>query len=141
MGKDIIVADDILASGESLIDIAKELKKRKAGRIFLAATFGLFANGLAVFDKAYEQGLFSQLFVTNLSYLNPELRDRPWFTEVNLAKYIATLIATLNHEQSISMLLNPNDRIERILDIHRRRQSIAGGCLRTPEEDVYAPGS
>ncbi len=142
MGKDIIVADDILATGESLIDIARELKKRKAGRIFLAATFGLFTSGLEQFDSAYEQGLFSQLFATNLTYLNPELKNRPWFTEVNLSKYIATLIATLNHEQSISMLLNPNDRIERILDIHHRRQCEAnGGQMPSEDEEVYAPGS
>ncbi len=143
MGKDIIVADDILASGESLIDIAKELKKRKAGRIFLLATFGLFTNGLDVFDEAYEQGLFTQLYVTNLSYLSPDLKTRPWFTEVNLTKYIATLIATLNHDQSISTLLNPNDRIERILSQHRSRQESCEACAPPPPpaEDLFAPGS
>ncbi len=141
MGKDIIVADDILATGESLIDIARELKKRKAERIFLLATFGLFTSGLKVFDEAYEQGLFTQLYATNLSYLSAEVKTRPWFTEVNLSKYIATLIATLNHEQSISLLLNPNDRIERILSQHRARQTAVGAPPPPAPEDLYAPGS
>ncbi len=139
-GKDIIVADDILATGESMIDIARELKKRKANRIFLAATFGLFTVGLEKFDKAYEEGLFTQVFATNLNHLNPQLKTRPWFTEVNLSKYIATLIATLYHEHSISRLLDPNDRIERLLTNHRK--SLAErGILPRQEEEVYAPGS
>ena len=142
-GKDVIVADDILSTGDSMLDIARELKKRKARRIFLATTFGLFTEGLELFDKAYENGLFDQVFSTNLSYLNPDLRNRAWFTEVNLSKYVATLIATLNHEQSISQLLDPNDRIQRLLDLHRRRRSLAvsAGDIPCEEEEVYAPGS
>lgn len=121
-GKDVIIADDILSTGESMLDLAKELKRRKVGRVFLNATFALFTEGLEAFDKAYEEGLFNTLFATNLNYLNPELRNRPWFTEVNMAKYIAMIIATLNHDSSISNLLNPSDRIQHLLARHRANQ-------------------
>ena len=123
-GKDVIIADDILSTGESMLDLARELKRRKVNRVFFAATFALFTEGLEEFDKAYEAGLFTKLLGTNLSYLNPELKTRPWFTEVNMAKYVAMLVATLNHDQSISGLLNPNERIDRLLEMHRRRQSM-----------------
>ncbi len=138
--KDIIVADDILATGESMIDIARELKKRKAKRIFLAATFGLFTTGFEKFDEAYEEGLFTQVFATNLNYVHPKLKDKPWFTEVNLSKYIATLVATLYHEHSISRLLDPNDRIERLLTKHRQAL-VENGIVEQPEIEEYAPGS
>jgi ribose-phosphate pyrophosphokinase len=122
-GKDVIIADDILATGESLLDLCKELKARKANRVFLAATFALFTEGLDKFDAAYEQGLFDLLLGTNLTYLHPELKERPWFAEVNMAKYIALLIATLNHDQSISQLLNPSERIEGLLERHKVQQA------------------
>ncbi len=117
-GKDVIITDDILSTGDSVLELARQLKKRKAKRVYFAITFGLFTEGLDIFDKAYEEGLFDKLFITNLSYLNPELRKRPWFTEVDLAKYISMLVATLNHDTSISHLLNPNDRINRLLKRH-----------------------
>lgn len=120
-GKDVIVADDILSSGDSMLDLAKELKRRNAKRVFLNATFALFTDGLDEFDKAYEEGLFDTLFATNLSYINPELRKRPWFCEVNMAKYVAMIIATLNHDDSISGLLNPSDRIKALLKEHRNK--------------------
>lgn len=123
-GKDVIIADDILATGDSMLDIARELKRRKAGRVFLNATFALFTEGLFAFDQAYEEGLFDTLFATNLNYLNPELATRPWFAEVNMAKYVALLIATLNHDSSISQLLNPSDRIENLLRRHRAGELI-----------------
>lgn len=125
-GKDVIIADDILSTGESMLDIAKELHKRKAGRVFLAATFALFTEGLEAFDEAYEQGQFDLLLGTNLTYLNPELKHRPWFKEVDMSKYIALIIATLNHDASISSLLNPDERIHRLLERHRERQQLEG---------------
>ncbi len=121
-GKDILIADDILSTGESLLDLARELKRRKAGRVFFAASFALFTEGLSAFDAAYEQGLFDGLLATNLTCLNPYLAGRPWFTEVNMAKYISLLIATLNHDASISGLMNPSERIENLLERHREQQ-------------------
>ncbi|MDL2294761.1 ribose-phosphate diphosphokinase, partial [Ruminococcaceae bacterium OttesenSCG-928-D13] len=125
-GKDLIIADDILSSGDSMLDIAEELHKRKAGRVFLAATFALFTEGLRAFDEAYEQGKFDLLLGTNLAYLNPELKTRPWFKEVDVSKYIALIMATLNHDASLSHLLNPDDRIKRVLEAHARRQQLEG---------------
>ena len=121
-GKDVIIADDILSTGESLLDLARELHRRKVKRVFFNVTYALFTEGLRAFDEAYKEGLFDGLFSTNLSYLNPELKLRPWFTEVNMAKYIALLIATLNHDTSISTLLDPSDRIENLLEKHRAAQ-------------------
>ncbi|MFV0412262.1 MAG: ribose-phosphate pyrophosphokinase [Oscillospiraceae bacterium] len=123
-GKDVIIADDILSTGDSMLDLCRELKRRKVGRVFLATTFALFTEGLACFDEAYEQGLFDRLLSTNLSYLNPELKTRPWFSEANMSKYIAMLIATLNHDYSISKLLNPSERIKALLKRHRAAQGI-----------------
>lgn len=121
-GKDVIIADDILATGDSMLDLARELKRRKAGRVFMFTTFGLFTEGLGSFDKAFQEGLFNKVLSTNLSALNPELKTREWFTEVNMAKYVAMLIATLNHDSSISKLLNPSERIEKLLERHRAKQ-------------------
>ncbi len=118
-GKDVIIADDILATGESLLDNARELKKRRAKRVFMAATFALFTRGLEAFDAAYEAGYFDLVLGTNLSYLDPEVKQRPWFLEVDMSKYVAMLIATLNHDSSISKLLNPNERIKRLLQRHK----------------------
>ena len=118
-GKDVFIADDILATGDSMLDLARELKRRKCGRIFMATTFAMFTNGIDVFKKAYEEGLFDYILATNLSYLRPELRDQPWFIEVDMSKYIALIIATLNHDRSISPLLNPLQRIQKLLTRHR----------------------
>lgn len=117
-GKDIIIADDMISTGESMLDIAKELKRRKAKRIFLASTFALFTGGLTAFDKAHRDGLFDMLFATNLTFLNPELKAMPWFREVDMSKYIALLITTLNHDSSLSSLLSPNDKIEQLIECH-----------------------
>ena len=118
-GKDVLIADDILATGDSMLDLARELKRRKCGRIFMATTFAMFTNGIDVFKKAYEEGLFDYILATNLSYLRPELREQPWFIEVDMSKYIALIIATLNHDRSISPLLNPLQRIQKLLTRHR----------------------
>ena len=103
------------ASGESMIDVANKLKDLKAGRIFLYSTFGLFTNGMEKFDKAYEEGLFDRLLTTNLVYQRPELLQRPYYISCDMSKYIALLIDTLNHDASISELLDPYDRIHRFL--------------------------
>lgn len=114
-GKDMIIIDDMIASGESMLDVASELKKRKAGRIFVFATFGLFTNGLEKFDAAYENGIIDKILTTNLVYQTPELLSKPYYINCDLSKYIAYLIDTLNHDSSISDLLNPNDRIQTLL--------------------------
>lgn len=114
-GKDIIVIDDMISSGESVFEVAAALKERKAGRIFICATFGLFTNGLDKFDEAYENGLFDKVLTTNLIYQTPELLEKPYYINCDMSKYIAYLIDTLNHDTSISDLLNPNERIQSLL--------------------------
>ena len=98
-----------------MIDVARELKKRHAGRIFVIATFGLFTNGLAKFDKAVEEGLIYKVVTTNLTYQSPELLSRPYYISCDMSKYIAYLIDTLNHDASISDLLDPYDRIRALV--------------------------
>ena len=103
----------MISSGDSILDVAKQLKQRKAKRIFAAATFGLFTNGLDKFDQAYEEGLIDAILTTNLIYQTPELLERPYYISCDMSKYIALIIDTLNHDMSISHLLNPADRIKR----------------------------
>ena len=114
-GKDIFVADDIISSGESMLDIAIELKKRKANRIFCYATYPIFTNGLDAFDKAYADGIIDGVFGTNLTYRTPELLASPWFHDVDCAKYIAYYIASLNHDLSISNVIDPHSKIQALL--------------------------
>ena len=114
-GKDVFIADDIISSGESVLDIAENVKERRANRFFAYATYAIFTNGLEKFDKAYEQGLIDGIFGSNLTYLKPELRNRPWFHEVDVSKYIAYFISALNHDVSISSLLDPHSKIEALL--------------------------
>ncbi len=118
-GKDCVVIDDMISSGESVLEVAAELKKRKARRVFICATFGLFTGGLERFDKACEEGLISKLLTTNLIYQTPELLSRDYYINCDLSKYIAYIIDTLNHDASISDLLNPSDRIQAILQKYR----------------------
>ena len=115
-GKDVIIVDDMISSGESVIDVAKQLKEKGANRIFTFATFGLFCNGLEKLDKAYEEGVISQIFTTNLVYRTPELLARDWYTEVNMCKYVAYMVDTLNHDRTISHLLDQSHRIHARLD-------------------------
>jgi len=122
-GKDVIVLDDMISSGESMLDVAKQLKKRNARRIFIASTFGLFTNGFEVIDKAYEEGLFDKILTTNLIYQSPELLSKPYYVSCNLSKYIAYIIDTLNHDTSISDLLNPNDRIQALLTEYKKNRN------------------
>ena len=121
-GKDIIVIDDMISSGESVLEVAAELKQRKAGRIFICATFGLFTNGLAKFDQAYDKGLFDQILTTNLIYQTPDLLHRPYYIDCDMSKYIAYIIDTLNHDASISDLLNPSDRIQALLNRYQNKE-------------------
>lgn len=125
-GKDIFVCDDILATGDSIIDLARELKKRKANRIYAAATFALFTSGLDVFDKAYEDGIISRVISTNLTYRTPELKSREWFVEADMSKYISYIIASLNHDRSLSNLLNPYDRIKSLVKRYNQKQAEEG---------------
>lgn len=114
-GKDVIIIDDMISSGESMIETAAALKERKANRIFVFSTFGLFTNGLEKFDKAYEDGIITRILTTNLIYQTPELLEREWYISCDLSKYIAYIIDTLNHDSSISDLLNPVARIQNIV--------------------------
>lgn len=117
-GKDVIIVDDMISSGESMIEVASKLKELKARRIYVFATFGLFCNGLESFDKAYEDGLFYRIFTTNCIYCTPELLSREWYTQVDLSKYISYIVDTLNHDTSISGLLNPAEKIDNLLMKH-----------------------
>ena len=117
-GKDVFIADDIISSGESMLDIAIELKKRNAKRIFAYATYPIFTNGLEAFDKAYAEGKIDYVFGTNLSYRTPELLSREWFCEVDVSKYLSYLIMALNHDMSISKVIDPHQKISALLEKH-----------------------
>ena len=119
-GKDVLIVDDMISSGGSMLEVARELKARNANRVFVAATFGLFTNGLEKFDKAYEDGFITKVLTTNLTYQKPELFERPYYVSVDLSKYIALIIDTLNHNGSLADLLSPTDRINRFLEKHRK---------------------
>ena len=125
-GKDIIVVDDMISSGESVIELAKELKARKCNRIIALATFGFFTNGVEIFNQAYEEGLIYRVVTTNATYLRPELKEAPWFVEADLSKYMAYLIATLNHDRSIHELLQPLKRIQKLITNYREEQTRNG---------------
>ena len=114
-GKDMIIIDDMISSGESVLEVASLLKERKANRVFVFSTFGLFTNGLDKFDKAYQNGTIDRVLTTNLVYQTPELLEREWYINCDLSKYIAYIIDTLNHDSSISDLLNPVERIQQIV--------------------------
>ncbi len=118
--KDVIIIDDMISSGDSVIDVAQQLKAKGAKRIFIFATFGLFCNGLENMDKAYEEGIFSKIFTTNLVYRTPELLSREWYQEVNMCKYVAYIIDTLNHDRTISHLLDQSKKIHTILDKYKK---------------------
>ena len=118
-GKDVIIVDDMISSGESMIDVAKELKKRKANSIFTVATFGLFTSGLDKFDKAVEEGLIYRVVTTNLTYQTPELLSRPYYINCDMSKYIAYIIDTLNHDCTIASLLDPYERIEALVNKYK----------------------
>ncbi len=122
-GKDVLIIDDMISSGESMLDVAKELKRRKARKVFVCATFGLFTNGLAQFDKYYEDGLIDRILTTNLVYQTPTLLSKPYYINVDMSKYIALIIDNLNHDASLSELLNPTKRINRLLAAYREKNA------------------
>ena len=123
-GKDVMIIDDMISSGESMLDVARELKRRKARRVFCISTFGMFTNGLESFDKAYEEGLIYKVITTNCTYQRPDLFERPWYVSCDVAKYIALLIDSINHEASISAILNPHDRITKRLEEYKQFHTI-----------------
>ncbi|WP_024737414.1 ribose-phosphate pyrophosphokinase [Enterocloster asparagiformis] len=118
-GKDVLIIDDMISSGESVQDVAKELKRRKARKVFICATFGLFTNGLAKFDEYYENGIIDRILTTNLVYQTPDLLSRPYYINVDMSKYIALIIDNLNHDASLSELLTPTNRINKLLAKYR----------------------
>jgi ribose-phosphate pyrophosphokinase len=118
-GRDILIVDDILASGESVLDLVKELKRRKAGRIYIAVTFALFTEGIEAFQASYEEGLVTRLFATNLTYQPPQMRQAPWFVSVDMSEFIAYMIDLLNHDHSISALFDPSYKIGELMKKHQ----------------------
>ena len=125
-GKDVIVVDDMISSGESVIELAKELKSRGAARIIAIATFGFFTNGVEEFNKAYQEGTIYRVITTNATYRSPELKAAEWYIEADICKYISYLIATLNHDRSIHELLSPLKRIQNLLARYREEQKQNG---------------
>ena len=121
-GKDVVILDDMISSGDSMLEVGRELKKRGAGRIFFCATFGLFTEGLARFDEAYKEGIFDKVVTTNLIYQTPELLQREYYINADMSKYIALIIDTLNHDFSISEFLDPTDRIHKIIEKHNKNR-------------------
>ena len=125
-GKDVIVVDDMISSGESMLDVCSQLKERGAKRIFAFSTFGLFTDGFDKFDKAYSDGIISKVFTTNLVYRRPGLLEKPWHVNVNMCKYVSYIIDTLNHDATISELLDPAKRINNIVAKHRQEMEDQG---------------
>ena len=122
-GKDVLIIDDMISSGESRLDVAKELKRRKARKVFICATFGLFTGGLAKFDQYYQDGLIDRILTTNLVYQTPDLLSRPYYIDVDMSKYIALIIDNLNHDASLSDLLTPTKRINKLLERYKEQQA------------------
>ena len=122
-GKDVLIIDDMISSGESMLDVAKELKRRKARKVFICATFGLFTGGLAKFDQYYQDCLIDRILTTNLVYQTPDLLSRPYYIDVDMSKYIALIIDNLNHDASLSDLLTPTKRINKLLERYKEQQA------------------
>jgi ribose-phosphate pyrophosphokinase len=123
-GKDMIIIDDMISSGESMLEVAAALKARKANKIFVFSTFGLFTNGLEKFDEYYEKGLIDKVLTTNLIYQPQELLDKPWYINCDMSKYIAYIIDILNHDSSISDLLNPVEKIQSVVNRYKNNETI-----------------
>ena len=119
-GKDVIIMDDMISSGESMLDVARQVKERGAGRVFVCTTFGLFTNGLEAFDDYYEKGYINRVITTNLTYLPPTVLEKPYFQIADMSKFIALIIDSLNHDLTISAVLNPTDKIHALLAKHRK---------------------
>jgi len=123
-GKDVFIIDDMISSGESILDTAKQLKSMHAKRVFLCTTFGLFTNGLQLFDNAYENQYFNRIITTNLAYFPPELRDKPYFLEADMSKFLASIIDFCNHDSSLNNVLTPTEKIHAILEHYNMREDI-----------------
>ena len=115
-GKDVLIVDDMISSGESMLDVAKQLKERKAGRVFVCTTFGLFTDGFDKFDEYYNKGYISKVITTNLTYLPPELYEKPYFVKADMSKFITLIIDSLNHDVPISSVISPTDKIHALLE-------------------------
>ncbi|MDE6916356.1 MAG: ribose-phosphate pyrophosphokinase, partial [Lachnospiraceae bacterium] len=123
-GKDIIIIDDMISSGDSMIDTSRQLKAMKAKRVFICTTFGLFTNGLASFDKAFEEGVFDKVITTNLSYRPPELLTKPYYIEADMSKFLASIIDFLNHDASIEQVSTPTEKIQHIIELYQNGDEI-----------------
>lgn len=123
-GKDVIIIDDMISSGESMIDTARQLKSRKAKRVFVCTTFGLFTNGLEAFDKAYAEGVFDKVITTNLCYRPQELLEREWYLEADMSKFLASIIDFMNHDVSLENVLTPTEKIQKVLALYNAREDI-----------------
>lgn len=117
-GKDIIIIDDMISSGDSMIDTSRQLKKMGAGRVFICTTFGLFTNGMDAFDKAYADGIFDRVITTNLCYRPPELLTKPYYLEADMSKFLASIIDFMNHDLSMENVLTPTEKIQKILTLY-----------------------
>ena len=115
-GKDVIIVDDMISSGESMLDVAKQIKERGAKRVFVCTTFGLFTDGMDKFDEFYEKGLIDKVITTNLTYIPEEYSSRPYFVMADMSKFISLIIDALNHDTPISAVLNPTDKIHTLLE-------------------------
>jgi ribose-phosphate pyrophosphokinase len=124
-GKDVIIIDDMISSGESMLDVARHMKKRGANRVFCMSTFGLFTNGLEIFDECYKDGTISKIITTNLTYQTPDLLSREWYASADLSKYIALLIDHLNHDASISDILDQTERIQKRINEYKVNHTIS----------------
>ena len=120
-GKDVVIIDDMISSGESMLDVAKQLKDRKARRVFVCTTFGLFTDGLAKFDEYYEKGYITKVVTTNLNYRLPELLTRPYYQEADMTKFLASIIDSMNHNVSINHVLSPTEKIHKLLEKFRNQ--------------------
>ena len=118
-GKDVIIVDDMISSGESMLDVARQIKERGAARVFVCTTFGLFTDGFDKFDDYYEKGYLDKIITTNLTYLPPALYEKPYFIEADMSKYLALIIDSLNHDITISKVLTPTDKIHALLEKYR----------------------
>lgn len=120
-GKDVIIVDDMISSGESMLDVAKQLKNRKAARVFVCTTFGLFTDGFDKFDEYYNKGYINKVITTNLTYLPPELYEKPYFIQADMSKFLAMIIDSFNHDITIGAVMNPTDKIHALLDRYKNK--------------------
>ena len=118
-GKDVVIIDDMISSGESMLDVAKQVKERGADHVFVCTTFGLFTDGLEKFDAYYEKGYISKVITTDLTYRTPELVSRPWYEPAEMSKYMASIIDTLNHDVSVAKVQSTTEKINKLLAKHR----------------------